>query len=138
MTPPTLSGLHHVTFPVTDLDSAITWFETVFGAQRLAGNDHHDEHGVRFAVVMSLPGVTVPVLLHRTAEVPEVSHVGLSVAGRPELARWAAHFDQHDVMHSEVLFGRGGDLMTCAVPGGSTLVLFASQVDDAPAEPGNS
>lgn len=130
MTSPTLTGLHHVTFPVTDLDSAITWFETVFWAHRLAGNDHHDEHGVRFAVVLSLPGVAAPVLLHRTADIPEVSHAGLSVAGQPELARWGAHFDQHGVTHSDVMLGRGGPVMTCAIPGGSTLVLFADQVDD--------
>lgn len=130
MTSPTLTGLHHVTFAVTDLDKAVTWFETAFGARRLAANDHHDEDGVRFAVVLSLPGVASPVLLHRSADIPEVSHVGLGVAGRAELARWAAHFDQHGVTHSEVMLGRGGHVMTCAIPGGSTLVLFADQVHE--------
>jgi catechol 2,3-dioxygenase-like lactoylglutathione lyase family enzyme len=131
MTTPTLTGLHHVTLAVTDLDQAITWFETVFGARRRAADDHYGEDGVRFAAVLSLPGVAVPVLLQRAADVPPVSHVGLGVAGRPELARWAAHFDQHGVTHSDVLLGRGGHVMTCATPGGSTLVLFADQVDDA-------
>jgi hypothetical protein len=54
MTSPTLSGLHHVTLSLTDLDGATTWFETVFGARRLAELDHHDEHGSRFAVVLRL------------------------------------------------------------------------------------
>ena len=131
MTPPTLTGLHHVTISVSDLDPAITWFETVFGARRVAGNDHYDEHGVRFAAVVTLPGAEAPVLLHQAADIPAVSPVGLSVPGRPGLDRWAAHFDQHGVTRSEVLLGRGGQVMTCAIPGGPTLVLFAAQVADS-------
>lgn len=135
MTPPTLSGLHHVTFPVADLDDATTWFETVFGARRLAELDHHDEQGSRYAVVLSLPGVAPQVLLHRTEDVPEVSQVGLGVADRAELAQWGAHFDGHGVTHSDVLLGRAGPVMTCTMPGGPTLVLFAGQADDTAAGP---
>ncbi len=136
MTPPTLSGLHHVTFPVADLDDATTWFGTVFGARRLAGLDHHDEHGSRFAVVLSLPGVAPLVALRHTEDVPEeVVQWALGVADRAELARWAAHFDGHGVAHSEVLTAQAGHVMTCTTPGGATLLLYAGQADDAAAGP---
>lgn len=87
MTPPTLSGLHRVTFPVTDLDGTMTWFETVFGPRRLAELDHHDEHGFRFAVVLRLAGVAPLVALRHTQDVTEeVSQWARGVAGRAELA----------------------------------------------------
>jgi hypothetical protein len=35
MSPPTLSGLHHVTVPVEDLDAGVAWFEQIFRAERL-------------------------------------------------------------------------------------------------------
>ncbi len=138
MTPPTLSGLHHVTFPVTDLDGATTWFETVFGARRLAELDHYDEHGFRFAVVLRLQGVAPLVLLRLTEDVPGVSQVALGVADPAELAQWAAHFDEHGVAHSDALPARAGHVMTCTTPGGPTLLLYAGQADDAAAEPGNT
>ena len=132
MTPPTLSGLHHVTFPVADLDDATTWFETAFGARRRAELDHHDEHGSRFAVVLSLPGVAPLVALRQTKDVPEeVVQWALDVAGQAELARWAAHFDRHGVAHSDVLTAQAGHVMTCTTPGGPTLLLYAAQADEA-------
>ena len=127
MTRPTLSGLHHVTFPVTDLDAATSWFETVFGARRLSELDHHDEHGSRFAVVLRLPGVAPLVQLRHTEDLPEVNQVALGVAEREELVRWAAHFDGHGVEHSDVTAARAGHVLTCALPGGPTLLLYAGR-----------
>lgn len=135
MTPPTLSGLHHVAFPVTDLDGATTWFETVFGARRLAELDHHDEHGSRYAVVLRLPGVAPLILLRHAEDAPEVSQAALGVTDRAEIARWAAHFDGHGVAHSDVVPARAGHVMTCIMPGGPTLLLYAGQADDAAAGP---
>ena len=134
MTTPTLFGLHHVTFPVADLDGAMAWFETVFGAQHLAELDQHDEHGFRLAVVLRLPGV-VPMVglrhvedvsqLRHAEDVSQMSEVALGVADRAELARWAAHFDGRDVAHSDVMAGGLGHVMKCTMPGGPTLMLFA-------------
>jgi catechol 2,3-dioxygenase-like lactoylglutathione lyase family enzyme len=139
MTPPTLSGLHHVTLPVTDLDGAMTWLETVFGARRLAELDHHDEHGFRFAVVLRLAGVAPLVALRHTQDVTEeVSQWALGVADRAELARWAAHFDGHGVAHSDVMPARAGHVMTCTTPGGLALLLYADEADDAAAGPATS
>ena len=136
MTPPALSGLHHVTFPVTDLDGALAWFETVFGAQRLAELDHRDEHGLRFAVVLRLAGVAPLVALRHTKDVTEeVSLWALGVADRAELARWAAHFDGHGVARSDVMRGQAGHVMTCTTPGGPALLLYADAADDAAAGP---
>lgn len=139
MTRPTLSGLHHVTLSVTDLDGATTWFETVFGARRLAELDHHDEHGSRFAVVLRLPGVAPLVALRQTQGVTEaVSEWALAVTDRAELDRWAAHFDGHGVAHSDVMPAQAGHVMTCSAPGGPAFLLYADKAVDAAAGPATS
>ena len=128
MTRPTLSGLHHVTFPVTDLDGATTWFETAFEAQRLPELDQHDEHGSRVAVVLRMPDVAPLVALRHTEGVPaatQVVQVGLGVADRAELTRWAAYFDGRGVAHSDIIVGPAGHVMTCTMPNGPALLLYA-------------
>ncbi|HEY4017179.1 MAG TPA: VOC family protein [Pseudonocardiaceae bacterium] len=127
MTTPTLSGLHHVMFPVTDLDVATTWFETVFEARRIAELDHHDEAGKLIAVVLRVPGLVPMVLLRRNNNAPALSESALGVADRAELDRWVSHFDARGVKHSEVMAGRVGDVLTCAMPGGPDLMLFVDR-----------
>jgi catechol 2,3-dioxygenase-like lactoylglutathione lyase family enzyme len=127
MTTPALSGLHHVMFPVTELDVATTWFESVFGARRIAELDHHDEHGTLIAVVLRVPGLAPMVLLRRNDTVPALSESALGVANSAELARWATHFDEQGVKHSEVMTGRVGDVLTCTMPGGPDLMLFTDR-----------
>lgn len=43
------AGLHHVKFPVTDLDASLQWYETVLKAKREPRFDHLDADGKRFA-----------------------------------------------------------------------------------------
>jgi hypothetical protein len=38
-------GLHHVKFPVTDLDTSLQWYETVLKAKREPRFDHMDANG---------------------------------------------------------------------------------------------
>lgn len=125
MTTPTLSGLHHVSLPVADLDGAAKWLENVFGAEYLPDLDHLDGEGSRFAVVVRVPGVPAMVLLRLSDEIPEVALLALGVADRAELDRWAAHFDAQGVEHSEAIVGRAGHVMTCTMPGAPALVLYA-------------
>jgi len=125
MTTPKLSGLHHVTFPVPNLDTATSWFEAIFGAKYLPELDHYDEHGVHFGVVLQLPGIQPFILLRRADELPDLSEVVLSVADKAELKRWATHFDGHGIAHSEVRLGRAGYVMTCTMADGPALALCA-------------
>ena len=61
--PPSLSGIHHVTLPVSDLGASADWYAHALGATRLPGLDHHDPQGNRFSVVVTLPGLGIPVQL---------------------------------------------------------------------------
>jgi catechol 2,3-dioxygenase-like lactoylglutathione lyase family enzyme len=63
MTAPALVGLHHVKLPVSDLDTSVAWYARVLGAQPQPQLDHLDDSGARYAVIMVLPGVPVPLEL---------------------------------------------------------------------------
>lgn len=129
MTQPRLSGLHHVSLPVQDLNDAIAWFQSAFGAAHLAELDHLDRSGDRFGAVVRIPGVAPVILLRHSVDIPAVSDLAFEVADRAELERWLAHFDDLGVAHSDVLVGRG-TVMTTPVPGGPALVLYANNPTD--------
>jgi len=63
MATPTLSGLHHLKIPVAHLATSLDWYQTVFGAEHLAALDHLDSDGARYAVILGIPDVPVPVEL---------------------------------------------------------------------------
>ena len=63
MTAPRLHGLHHVKLPVTDLDTSLNWYQRVFDAQYLSQFDDYDGGGYRYAVILWLPGVDIPIAL---------------------------------------------------------------------------
>lgn len=54
------AGLHHVKFPVTDLDASLKWYEKVLKAKREPRFDYLDSDGNRFAVITFWPGSTHP------------------------------------------------------------------------------
>jgi hypothetical protein len=95
--------------------------------------------GFRFAVVLRPAGIAPLVALRHTKDVTEeVSQWALGVADRAELTRWAAHFDGHGVVHSDVMPARAGHVMTCLTPGGPALLLYADEADDAAVGPATS
>jgi catechol 2,3-dioxygenase-like lactoylglutathione lyase family enzyme len=127
MSPPTLSGLHHVTFPVEDLDASVAWFEQIFRAERLPWIDHRDRDGTLFAVIMSLPGLDVPLQLRSGsggAASPGYEPVTFGIADRAELDRWVAHLNAHGVNHTPVINARIGDSVRFTSPDGAPLRLY--------------
>lgn len=73
MTTPSLSGIHHLKLPVRDIQASVTWFEQTLGARRIERFDHHDETGSLYAVILTLPGVDVPVELRLAPAAPRRS-----------------------------------------------------------------
>jgi len=137
MTQPTLTGLHHVTLPVADIQTSIDWYEAVLRAERVARLDTHDATGQRIGVVLRLPGLTVPVklaLAPESAAVRSYDPVTLSVADVAELRRWAAHFDACGAQHTPITAAHVGSSVTFADPDGTPLRLYytdpAAGLDD--------
>ena len=56
-TPPSrVQYIHHLKFPVADLDRSVTFYEKVFNAQELVKLTHKDANGNVYAKVLQIPG----------------------------------------------------------------------------------
>ncbi|QXE33258.1 VOC family protein [Streptomyces sp. GMY02] len=130
--PPVLSGLHHVTLPVSDLDTSTAWYASVLGAERIPALDHHDPHGARYSVVVALPGLGVPVQLRLAPEAAGTATaydpVTLAVADRAALENWVEHLDACDVPHGPVAEARIGHALSFHDPDGTLLRLYTEPV----------
>jgi catechol 2,3-dioxygenase-like lactoylglutathione lyase family enzyme len=124
----TLSGVHHVTFPVSDLDASIKWYEDVLGAKRNPAKDHLDDDGKLFAVIVKLPGLNLPVQLRVAPDACKsligFAPVTLSVADRDALDHWAKQLDARGVEHSPVIEARAGHSMDFHSPDGMRIQLY--------------
>ncbi|MFE6718271.1 VOC family protein [Streptomyces albidoflavus] len=132
MSPPHLAGLHHVTLPVSDLEASTAWYTKVLGAARVPGLDHHDPAGNRYSVVVTLPGLHVPLQLRLAPEAVAATGaydpLTLGVTDRAELDRWAAHLDESGVPHRPVTAARLGHALSFHDPDGTLLRLYTVPV----------
>jgi catechol 2,3-dioxygenase-like lactoylglutathione lyase family enzyme len=126
--------MHHVTFRVSDLTASTEWYSRVLGAQHLPHLDHLDGDGVRFAVMLRLPGLGVPFQLRLVPGASPVSGydpVTFAVADRDALDRWAAHLDSCGVLRSPVGATRAGHAVTFTDPDGTPMRLYLDVTDGA-------
>jgi catechol 2,3-dioxygenase-like lactoylglutathione lyase family enzyme len=135
LTHPKLSGVHHLTLPVSDLEAAMEWYGTALGATHVSRFDHHDGNGARYAVVMDLPGLDLPLELRlapagttTAAYGTQFGMVTFAVADRAALERWAAHLDACEVERSPVTEGHVGFSVRFASPDGVSIQLYTAPV----------
>jgi catechol 2,3-dioxygenase-like lactoylglutathione lyase family enzyme len=134
-----LSGVHHVTIPVTDLHASVAWYETCLAAERIARFDHHADDGTVFAMVLRLPGKG-PLLELRTSPavasaVAGYTPITLGVADRDELDRWASYLDANGIPHSQVTTRRIGESIQIESPEGLVLCLYTQPTAGVEAVP---
>lgn len=119
--PPPLTGYHHLSLTVCDVDRSEAWYRDVLGFERAFVETHPD--GVGYAVVMTRPGTPLFIGLdHHEASEGEIfaehrtglDHFAIGVDRREDLDRWAEHLDHHDVVRSKIEDGTIGS-MTFAV-----------------------
>jgi catechol 2,3-dioxygenase-like lactoylglutathione lyase family enzyme len=128
-----VSGVHHVTFPVSDLETGIDWFARVLRATHVPRLDHHEQGKALFAVIMTVPGLDMPIQLRRFgAQDPAPSGwipVSFGVADRAELDRWVVHLDACGVEHSSVRHARVGHAVDFTTPDGVGIQLYTELAD---------
>jgi catechol 2,3-dioxygenase-like lactoylglutathione lyase family enzyme len=128
METPEVAGLHHIQFPVSDLDASIAWFGRVLGARHHHAFDHHDADKVRYAVILEVPGLPFPLQLrlsHALAEaIAGYEPVTFGAADRAHLDEWAEHLDACGVEHSGVRRARIGETIDFASPDGARLRFY--------------
>jgi glyoxylase I family protein len=106
---PDVSGIHHVSVTVTDIERSVPWYCDLLGLTKLIEESHPDGDG--YAVVLGKPDWSMCVGLHthQTNERERFSesrtgldHVGFMVSGRAELDTWESKLTELGVEHSPV------------------------------------
>lgn len=128
MPAPRLHGLHHVKLPVTNLDASLAWYQRVFDARHLAQFDHFGDGGVRFAVILALPGLDVPIELrwapNAAAATAGYDPITFAADDLEHLNQWIDHLDALRIDHSPIMPAQGGDLLVFRSPDGLHLRLL--------------
>jgi glyoxylase I family protein len=106
---PEVSGIHHVSVTVTDIERSVPWYSDLLGLTKLMEETHPD--GTGYAVVLGKPDWSMCVGLHthptnererfeesRTG----LDHIGFMVSGRPELDAWESRLTELGVEHSPI------------------------------------
>jgi glyoxylase I family protein len=106
---PDVSGIHHVSVTVTDIERSVPWYSELLGLTKLMEESHPD--GTGYAVVLGKPDWSMCVGLHThpTNERERFSesrtgldHIGFMVSGRAELDAWDSKLTELGVDHSPV------------------------------------
>lgn len=109
---PSLSGIHHFSATVTDIEASVTWYQRLFGMTRIPVTFPHyacEETG--YAVLLLDPASGVAIGLHtnrdNTGETFDecrtgLDHVSFGVASRDELDAWVARLDELGIGHTGV------------------------------------
>src|ERR1700758_3128666 len=96
-TPPPVQYIHHLKFPVTDLDRSVTFYEQVFDAQELTKLTHKDDNGEVYARVVQIPGFQPMVELWISAASAKdqagYDFLTLAVKDRSALDSWSNRLD---------------------------------------------
>lgn len=126
----TISGVHHVTFVVSDLAAGIDWYTRVLGARHISRFDHHDAAGMLFGVILELPGfpgmVEVRVATDDYPVPAGYDPVTFQVADDAALDAWLAHLDDVGATHTPVKQRRTGRSIEFSSPDGVLLRLFTA------------
>ncbi|MCO4252113.1 VOC family protein [Pseudarthrobacter raffinosi] len=133
--PPAIAGLHHLTLDVDDLEASRGWFGRVLGASHLENLDHYDDRGIKYAVILKIPGLIGVIQLRQATDQLHVQKgydpITFEVADVDALNAWLRHLDSCAVKHSPISRRKAGNALDFFTPDGIILRLYANF---APAE----
>ncbi len=117
---PPVSGIHHLKFPVSNINVSIDWYAAVMGASRITTLDHINSSGERYAVEMMMPsfGRTVLELRLNPQQASNdmmFDPVTWGVETKADLDAWASWLDAKSVPHSPVFVGVTGWVLAMQV-----------------------
>ena len=105
---PPLQGIHHVKIAVSDLDRALHFYETVFGAKRIPEADHHRESdGKLYGYILEVPNLGTKLELRLNPKQAEKHRffdlLTIAVQDRKALEQWGAYLGEKKIPHSPVI-----------------------------------
>jgi catechol 2,3-dioxygenase-like lactoylglutathione lyase family enzyme len=131
MSLPDILGIHHLKFPVSDLERSCEFYSRVLGARRLEHLDHYDANKQLYAIILEVPNLGTHLELRLNA--PQAMHgkgfdpVTLKVEGRADLHKWIDHLQVERVAHSPLLTAYVGWLVAFEDPDGRRIRLYTNE-----------
>jgi len=114
---PGITGIHHFSVTVCDLEASLDWYQRVFRADRVPMTfPHYEREDTGYGVLLVEPRSGLAIGLHtNTGNGGEpfdeagtgLDHVGFNVSTRKELEAWTAWLDELGIDHSGI---RDGDV----------------------------
>jgi glyoxylase I family protein len=114
---PGITGIHHFSVTVCDLEASLDWYQRVFRAERVPMTfPHYEREDTGYGVLLVEPRSGLAIGLHtNTGNGGEpfdeagtgLDHVGFNVSTREELEAWTARLDELRIEHSGI---RDGDV----------------------------
>lgn len=108
----TLTGFHHVKFPVSDIRRSLTWYERVLGFRVQL---EFVEDGVLEGVALTDPGGTVSLALRHdpdhVAGLSGFDPVALCVPADAALQAWRRRLDDLGETHGGIVTGHVGSVL---------------------------
>ena len=109
---PSITGIHHFSPTVTDVEASVAWYQRLFGMDRVpVPFPHYEREDTGYAVVLIEPRSGVLIGLHKNesnrGESFDECHTGLDhcsfgVASRDELVAWVARLDELGIQHTGI------------------------------------
>lgn len=129
-TPP-ISGIHHVTLTVSNLDRTLAWYRDVLGFAEVR---RMEVAGLRKAM-LTRDGLLITVVNHGELAVPGrfderrcgLDHLSFAVADRATLDAWVARLDAFGVGHGQITAATAGDMVAFRDPDDIALEFYTRQ-----------
>jgi glyoxylase I family protein len=112
-TAPAVTGYHHFSPTVSDVEASAAWYERVFGMQRVPVRfPHYGAEQEGYAVVLMEPRTGMVMGLHHHQANPGqpfhesrtgLDHISFGVADHAALDAWAGWLDRLGIEHSGVI-----------------------------------
>jgi catechol 2,3-dioxygenase-like lactoylglutathione lyase family enzyme len=110
--PTAITGIHHFSPTVSDVEASAAWYEKVFDATRIPITfPHHELEDTGYAVLLLEPtsGLLIGLHHHEANEGERfderrtgLDHIGLGVPSRDALDAWVAKLDGLGIAHTGV------------------------------------
>ena len=98
--------VHHISFTVTDVDTSVSWYETVFGITRKMDGPHAGGVGK----LLATDAMDLIIVLHRhdtndgalfAETATGLDHAGFVVPTRADLVAWQEHLEANGVVRAD-------------------------------------